>query len=76
MPKKASIIVLMSHYNDNDRLIKCLSSFKEEIPVDVLIVDDGSKIKPEAEELQKYFKVGKVTVVQMRENRVKVKTTA
>lgn len=63
-----NIIVLMSHYNDNDRLIKCLSSFKEEIPVDILIVDDGSIIKPNEEELQKYFKVGKVNVVQMAEN--------
>lgn len=58
----------MSHYNDNDRLIKCLSSFKEEILVDILIVDDGSKIKPQSEELQNYFKVGKVNVVQMKQN--------
>lgn len=63
-----NIIVLMSHYNDNERLIKCLSSFKEEILVDILIVDDGSKIKPDEDELQKYFKVGKVNVVQMKQN--------
>lgn len=58
----------MSHYNDNDRLIKCLSSFKEEIPVDILIIDDGSNEKPIAEELQVYFKVGRLTVVQMKQN--------
>ena len=62
------IIVLMSHYNDNDRLIKCLSSFKEEIAVDILIVDDGSRIKPSEEELQHYFKAGKVNLVQMKQN--------
>lgn len=63
-----NIIVLMSHFNDNDRLINCLSSFKEEIPVDILIVDDGSKIKPDEAELQKHFKVGKVNVVQLKQN--------
>lgn len=63
-----NVIVLMSHYNDNDRLVKCLSSFKEEIVVDILIVDDGSEIKPNEDELQKHFKVGKVNVVEMEQN--------
>lgn len=64
----ANIIVLMSHYNDNERLIKSLESFKETIPVDLLIIDDGSTITPKEEELQQVFTVGKVTVVRMEKN--------
>jgi len=63
-----NIIVLMSHYNDNERLKVCLSSFKEDIPVDILIVDDGSIIKPNENELQSYFKVGKVFLVYTEKN--------
>jgi len=40
------VIILMAHYNDHERVIKAVDSIQEPFRVDVLIVDDGSKIKP------------------------------
>lgn len=67
-PDDAKLIVLMSHYNDNENLKKSLLSFDEPIGIDVLIVDDGSRIKPDQEELQALFKLGTLTVVNLEEN--------
>ena len=55
---ESKIIVLLAHYNDNERLKKALQSINETIPVDVLVVDDGSKIRPNQEELQDLYKGG------------------
>jgi hypothetical protein len=46
MEKRSDIIVLIPHYNDLEGLYKSLSSIEENIPIDVLIVDDGSIKKP------------------------------
>ncbi|CAM3319437.1 Glycosyltransferase 2-like domain-containing protein [Flavobacterium longum] len=65
---KARIIVLMSHYNDNERIKQSLASFDENIPIDILIVDDGSTVRPQEAELQPYFKPGKLRIVNMEKN--------
>lgn len=49
---KADIIVILAHYNDNERLKEAIKSINEPNPVDVLILDDGSTVKPNEEELQ------------------------
>lgn len=49
------VIVLIAHYNDNERLKKAINSIKEPFEVDVLIVDDGSKIKPDLKELKTIY---------------------
>ncbi len=49
------VIILMAHYNDHERVIKAVDSIKEPFKVDVLIVDDGSKIKPNEEELKSIY---------------------
>lgn len=65
---KARIIVLMAHYNDNERLKKAILSVQEPIPVDILIVDDGSRIRPDETELQGLYKGGKLTVSLLEQN--------
>lgn len=49
------VIILMAHYNDHERVKKAVDSIKEPFKVDVLIVDDGSKIKPNEEELKSIY---------------------
>jgi len=52
---KAEIIVLLPHYNDNERLKKAINSIVEPFPIDVLIIDDGSDTKPDQQELKKIY---------------------
>jgi len=52
---KAEIIVLLPHYNDNERLKNAVNSIVEPFPIDVLIIDDGSDTKPDQEELKKLY---------------------
>jgi len=49
------IVILIAHYNDNERLKKAIDSIKEPFEVDVLIVDDGSKVKPNLDELKSIY---------------------
>lgn len=65
---ESKIIVLLAHYNDNNRLKQAIQSVNETIPVDVLIVDDGSKIRPNLEELQELYKGGKLIVELLEKN--------
>lgn len=50
----------MPHYNDVEGLHKSLASIDENISVDVLIIDDGSKLKPTKLDLEGIYKNGKV----------------
>ncbi len=65
---ESQIIVLLAHYNDNDRLKKAILSVDENIPVDILVVDDGSKIRPNQQELQNIYKGGKLIVELLEKN--------
>lgn len=47
------IIVLIPHYNDIKGLNRSLASISTRQPVDVLIVDDDSLVKPDQEELRR-----------------------
>jgi len=51
----AKIIVLLPHYNDNQGLKNAINSIVEPFPVDVLIIDDGSEIKPDEQELKNIY---------------------
>jgi len=51
----AEIIVLLPHYNDNEGLKNAINSIAEPFAVDVLIIDDGSDIKPNEQELKKIY---------------------
>jgi len=45
---KNEISVIIPTYNDNQRLYKCIKSFLSgsELPSEIIVVDDGSEIKP------------------------------
>lgn len=66
--KKSDVIVLMAHYNDNERIKKSILSIIEPFQVDILIVDDGSRIKPDENELQKIYTNGKINVLILDKN--------
>lgn len=51
----SDLVVLIPHYNNLEGLIKSLESIHFPSKLDVLIVDDGSKAKPDAAEFQKRF---------------------
>lgn len=54
------IIVLIPHYNNINELQKSLVSINEPFDVDVMIVDDGSIVKPYLEVLKSVYKGGKI----------------
>ncbi len=49
------IIVLIPHYNDIEGLNKSLNSVSDQEAVDVLIIDDGSIVKPDQNKLKGKF---------------------
>lgn len=61
-------IVLICHYNNPEGLEKSLLSIQEDFPVDVLIVDDGSSIKPNLEHLESVYKNGKLFLELLPQN--------
>jgi len=67
-PTGSRVIVLLAHYNDNVRLKEAILSVREQIPVDILIVDDGSKVRPNQAELQAIYKNGKIIVSLLERN--------
>ena len=50
------LIVLIPHYNSPTDLVKTIASISESFPLDVLIIDDGSKEKPLFEQLKVAFR--------------------
>lgn len=50
-----NVIVLLAHFNDNERLKKAIQSVDEPFPIDILIIDDGSLLRPNLSELQTIY---------------------
>jgi len=66
---KPDTCVLIPHYNNLDGLEKSLASISNIEPVDVLIVDDGSAIKPNIEELkQKFPQINNINIIFNQRN--------
>src|SRR5690606_12761106 len=63
-----TFIALICHYNNPEGLEKSLLSIREDFPVDVLIVDDGSSIKPNLEHLESIYKNGKIFLELLPQN--------
>lgn len=63
------LIILIAHYNNPEGLENSLSSIDEPFEVDVLIVDDGSTIKPDYERLKENYENGKLFIEQLPENK-------
>lgn len=63
------LIVLIPHYNSPTDLVKTIASISESFPLDVLIIDDGSKEKPLFEQLKVAFRnEGELKIVSLYEN--------
>lgn len=63
------LIILLAHYNNLIGLEDSLVSINEPFNVDVMIVDDGSEIKPDFEKLKTLYKNGDVYIEYLPENR-------
>ena len=46
MNKEKKLIILIPHFNNPKALKDTSLSIKESFPIDVLVVDDGSRTKP------------------------------
>lgn len=64
---KNKTLVLITHYNEPDALYKSINSFSEHENIDVLVIDDGSKIKPDYEILKSYFKAKGKIILKLNE---------
>lgn len=64
----AAFIALICHYNNPKGLEDTLLSIRENIEIDVLVVDDGSQEKPDLERLQSTYKNGKLFLELLPEN--------
>lgn len=67
--KNPRIILLICHYNNLDGLSRSIQSIKEGFPIDILIVDDGSKEKPDLTKLQDNYPSGKIILEILPENK-------
>jgi len=56
------LIILIPHYNNLLDLKESIKSIVETIPVDILIVDDGSSEKPNQQEIEAFYKNGNVFI--------------
>lgn len=65
----AEIVLLIPYYNNLDKLHKSLESISGLVPVDVLIVDDGSWEKPIKNELiKKYPEISSLEMITLDKN--------
>jgi len=64
----AEVALLIAHYNDTVQLSRALQSIQESVPVDVLVVDDGSQQKPNELECQQLYQGGKLQVLYLERN--------
>ncbi len=58
--RKTKLIVLIPHYNDPIGLQKSIESINDDIPVDILVIDDGSSEKPIEKDITAVYKNGEV----------------
>ncbi|MGI9527375.1 MAG: glycosyltransferase [Weeksellaceae bacterium] len=65
---KDKLIVLICHYNNLEGLRQSLMSIKEDFPVDVLVIDDGSSDKPNYSDLKAIYLNGEIFLELLPEN--------
>lgn len=65
---KTRLVVLIPHYNSEPDLWTSLSSIREPFDVDVLVVDDGSKHKPDEESLRSKYRGGQLFLLSLSKN--------
>jgi len=65
---QAQLVVLIPHFNAGAELWRSLASIDESFPVDVLVVDDGSKEPPDTEDLKDKYTGGQLFVLLLEHN--------
>lgn len=68
MKSKAEIIVLIPHYNRPKALLNSIKSIREDIAVDVMVVDDGSQQLFEETEIAEAYPKGNIYFEYLEEN--------
>ena len=66
---KRRIIVLIPHYNNPEGLEKSILSINDKIPVDLLIIDDGSISKLNELELREHYINGEIYFKYLNQNK-------
>lgn len=56
----SNIVIVIAHYNNPKGLKNSLKSIQEPFPVDIIVVDDGSKKKFSKKELEEVYTQGKI----------------
>lgn len=64
----SKLIVLIPHYNNIEELKDSIKSIQEDIFVDLLIVDDGSQVKPNKHEIEVIYNNGEVFIELLDKN--------
>ena len=54
------IIIIIPHYNNPKGLYKSVTSIKEKIKIDIIIIDDGSQQEINIANLRKDYKLGRI----------------
>ena len=62
------LVIVMAHYNAPDGLERSLASVQEDIPIDVILVDDGSTNTFDESRIRAAFKCGQVLIDYLPEN--------
>jgi glycosyltransferase involved in cell wall biosynthesis len=62
------LIILICHYNNPKGLEASIMSIKENFNVDILIVDDGSKDKPDLKDLKEKYQGGNIFLEFLSQN--------
>lgn len=57
---KSELVILIAHYNNLGGLKSSLESIREDFPIDIVIVDDGSRQQPNLADIQKWYTNGNV----------------
>ncbi len=66
---KADVVVLIPHFNNDEKLLESILSIKESIQIDLLIVDDGSQNQPNISKIQNQYANGLVWMEVLEKNK-------
>lgn len=65
---KSRVLLIIPHFNSPNKLEESIQSINEEINIDVLIVDDGSSIRPNQKFLVENYILGDIFFKFLKEN--------
>lgn len=66
--KQSKLVIVIPHYNSPKGLEESIASIDEKINVDIIVVDDGSNIKPNEKNLKQNYKFGQVFFYYLENN--------